>query len=122
VNVSTSSPLSRNRSEFDLPAPVRYGEHVFLYHHRNPSYKLSSLTLRVCLIWKSLGLGCLFSDSATIRIFADREPALTVLATLLSETNVVLYDDAGMGKTVLTRKLIELLIDSTAKLPDRPER
>ena len=51
----------------------------------------------------------------------DREPALTVLATLLeakNAKNVVLYDDAGMGKTAFTLKLIELLIDSAAKLPD----
>ena len=51
----------------------------------------------------------------------DREPALTVLSTLLdaeNAKNVVLYDDAGMGKTAFTLKLIELLIDSAAKLPE----
>ncbi|MCF7962503.1 MAG: toll/interleukin-1 receptor domain-containing protein [Pirellula sp.] len=54
----------------------------------------------------------------------DREPALTVLETLLdaknaeNAKNVVLYDDAGMGKTAFTLKLIELLIDSAAKLPE----
>ena len=48
----------------------------------------------------------------------DREPARTVLATLLSGKNVVLYDDAGMGKTAFTLKLIELLIDSAADLPN----
>ena len=51
----------------------------------------------------------------------DREPALTVLSTLLdakNAKNIVLYDDAGMGKTAFTLKLIELLIDSAAKLPE----
>jgi formylglycine-generating enzyme required for sulfatase activity len=51
----------------------------------------------------------------------DSEPALTVLSTLLdakNAKNVVLYDDAGMGKTAFTHKLIELLIDSAAKLPE----
>ena len=51
----------------------------------------------------------------------DREPARTVLDTLLGGTNVVLYDVAGMGKTAFTLKLIELLFDSPPDLPNLRE-